>query len=480
VFIKGGNNKMLEELKKEFNKTETLNGDLAFKSTISKLLDFFSSCGAMRKTSNEKVINSFLLAFNEDKDLALKCLFYARDRISGLGERRLFRIIINYMADAYPDILTKNLPYIAEFGRFDDLLILLNTKVEESVISLIKEQLNKDLKSDKPSLLGKWLPSENTSSKETKLQAKYLRKKLGLAPTQYRKTLSALRKKINVLERLISAKEWSSIEYEKIPSKAGLNYRKAFFKHDQERYSNFLDGVSKGEKKINSKTLYPYELYDKCKGNDKTIEEMWKALPNYVNKKENAIVVADVSGSMSGRPMSVSVSLALYFAERNKGKFANHFITFSNKPELVEIIGNSLYEKIKLIEKSNWNSNTDLIKVFDLILHTAVKNNVPQEELPKRIYIISDMQFDFCINIDKTSLMFIKESFQEKGYTLPEVVFWNVNDHGNKPITTNDKGVQLVSGFSTVVFEQVVSGLSAYELMIKILKNEKYSKISCF
>ena len=477
---------MLKELKAEFNKTVTENGDKAYKSTESGLLDFFSSAGAMRASSDQDVLKKFVFAWDEDPTLALKALFYFRDIRGGQGERRLFRTILNYLGDNHADRLKPLVKLIPEYGRWDDLLVLLNTKVEDEVVAAIEEQLREDVESEKPSLLAKWLPSENTSSKTTKLHAKYLIKKLGLNSRVYRKTLSKLRATINVLERTMSAKEWKAIEYDKIPSKAGMRYRTAFFRNDQERYEAFLQSVEKGEKKINSGTLYPYEIYNqvtRSSANDRTLDEMWKALPNYVKEGENALVMADVSGSMHGDPMAVSVSLALYFAERNKGPFANHFMTFSGEPDLVEIKGSNIYEKMSFIQRSHWEMNTNIERAFNTILKTAVEANVGQEDLPKRLYIISDMQFDgrgwgaTVSGRDKSSFERARAAFASHGYALPEIVFWNVRDTDNKPVTKNDVGVQLVSGLSPTLFKQITSGLSATDLMLEILNGERYEPI---
>lgn len=480
---------MLDKLKEEMNKTTTLNMDKAYKSTMSPLLDFFSSLGAMRGKEDEEILRKFVFAFDEDAKLALKSLFYARDIRGGLGERNLFRVIINYLADNKPEILKPLVKHIPEYGRWDDLLILFNTKVEDEVIKLIKKQIEDDLeatKEKKPiSLIGKWLPSENTSSSKTRLHAKYLRNKLEYKPKQYRKTLAKLREAIRIVEAQMSANEWDDIQYSKVPSKASMIYKNAFMRHDTDGYTAFLESVKKGETKINASTIYPYELYDRVNNagsKDDTLEELWKALPNYVQEDENALVMADVSGSMycgssNVTPMSVSVSLALYFAERNKGAFANHFMTFSESPQLVEIKGSNVYEKMKFIERTKWGFNTDLRKAFVKILRTAVDNDVPQEELPKRLYVISDMQFDQGVRQDKSTFEDIKAIYRQNGYELPEIVFWNVNDYGNKPITVNDVGAQLVSGFSPIVFKQVVSGISAYDLMVEILNNERYEVI---
>lgn len=466
---------MLDKLKDEFNTTETLNGDKAYKTTKSALLDLFSSAGAMRNSSESEIIKRFEFAFLEDSEIALKILFYIRDIRGGQGERRLFRTILRHLKNNHKERLVPLLPIIAEYGRYDDLMVVSDLP---ETITLIKEQLVKDVQSETPSLLAKWLPSENTSSKQTRAAAEALRKNLAFSSKEYRKILSSLRKKIKLVEQKMSSNKWTEIEYDKIPSKAGMKYRKAFGKHDADRYSNYLSSVKKGEKKINTSTLYPYELYDICKNsNDNTIDVMWNNLPNYVNNDENALVMADVSGSMQGRPMSVSVSLAIYFAERNKGKFANHYLTFSGSPELIEIRGSNLYEKINFVENTNVGYDTNIEAAFQKVLDTAIKYKVPQSELPKRIYVISDMQFNDNSIAGTSSFERINTKYKLADYVLPELVFWNVNDYANHPVTMNEQGVQLVSGFSPVLFKQIVSGMSAYDMMLSIVNSERYAKV---
>lgn len=473
---------MLDELKKETNYTRTENMAVTHKTTASSLLDFFALGGALRNRSESEIEQLFSNAFLEDDKLALKALFYFRDIREGQGERRTFRIIIKYLGNNYPERMIKLLPFIPEYGRWDDLLYLIDTKVEKDMIILIHEQLEEDMMAKIPSLLAKWLPSENTSSIKTKLLAKRIRKRLELTPKKYREYLSELRAKIKIIERMISNNKWKEITYDKIPSKAGLKYRKAFIRHDKERYEQYLDEVKKGKKKINVSTLYPYEIAEKILNRgefDDSLNVMWDKLPNYVKEDENAIVVADVSGSMIGRPMAMSTSLALYFAEKNKGKFANHFITFSSHPELIEIKGKDIIEKIRNIERANWDMNTDIEAVFNLILNTAIKHKLPQKELPKKIYIISDMEFDECVNNgDLTIFQNAKQMFNDKNYELPELVFWNVDARNNQvPVTINDDMVQLVSGASPILFKQILSGRNAYDLMVEILNSERYKDI---
>jgi len=476
-------NKFLADVKDDTNFTKTENNAVTHETTKSDLLDLFSMIGALRKRNSTDIENLFIKAFNENSKYALKTLFWARDIRGGIGERRTFRIIIQYLANNHSDRLRPLIKYIPEYGRWDDLYNLFDTKLEKDVILLLRQQYVSDIKSDKPSLLGKWLKSENASSIKSRVLARKLIKLFNTTPKRYRQNLERLRTKIDIIEKKLSTKQYNKIEYDKIPSNAGLKYKKAFYRNDETRYNNYLSQVKTGEKKINVSTLFPYDIAGKIlsyNDNSDALDVMWNNLPNYVNEKENALVVADTSGSMNGLPMNVAVSLAIYFAERNtKGPFHNHFITFSHQPKLQEIKGRTLYEKMRTLSRAEWDCNTDIEAMFKLILKTAITHKLKQNEIPKRLYIISDMEFDACTrNTNLTNFENAKQMFNENGYKLPELVFWNVDSRQNQsPITINDKGVQLVSGCSPIIFKQIVSGVSAYDLMMKMLNNDRYNQI---
>ena len=287
----------------------------------------------------------------------------------------------------------------------------------------MKEVFYRDLNTDSPTLLGKWLKSENSSSKETKRLAAITRKHFGMNSKQYRKSLSQLRAKIGIVERKMSANEWSEINYEHLPSKAGFLYRNAFYRHDFERYSDYMTAVTQGHAKINAKTLYPYEIVKQAlySTNTQLLQNYWNNLPDYLKgNSSNALAVIDVSGSMTGTPMDVAISLGLYMAEKNTGAFHNHFITFSEVPHLVEIKGNNICEKVRFIQRSEWGYNTNLERVFDTILRTAVKNNLPQEQIPETLYIISDMQFDCACGYHQYDVLLehIADKFKIAGYEM--------------------------------------------------------------
>jgi len=350
------------------------------------------------------------------------------------------------------------------------------------------------------SLIGKWLSSPNTSSKRTVLKAKKIIKGLECTEKQYRKMLSFLRKYLDVVEVKMSSKQWSEINYQSVPSRANLIYNGAFLRNDEERRRDFLSSLERGEAKINAGTLFPHDIVHKYNvsryHNQKDIglEEMWKALPDTVGGCENTIVVADGSGSMrSGvggtnvTALSVANALAIYFAERSSGQFKDKYITFSVRPQLVDFSkANSLKEKIEIALRYNEIANTNIEAVFDLILTAAINGRMKQEELPHNILIVSDMEFDSATTSNNgrhsiSSRLFdvINQKYIDHGYKMPRMIFWNVNSRtGTVPITENDLGVALISGFSPNVMSMVMSNqLDAYDCLVETLSNERYNII---
>ena len=478
---------MLNHLKNNTNSTYTENGALAFKTTKSPLLDFFAMGGASRERSYLDKVKMFTRAFGEDSLLAMKALFYFRDVREGQGEREIFRNIIRYMATHHTDDLRKNLHLISFYGRWDDLYELFGTVLEKEAANLMLQQFQLDLQTEYPSLLGKWLKSENASSRKTKRLAEKTRILFGLTQRQYQKRLSLLRKRINIVERLMSENRWGEIDYAKIPSQAGLRYRKAFFRNDEERYAAFLESLHRGEVQVNAGAVFPYEIVSRIgytpNEEDAILNGLWDNLPDYFDgKKENAIAVVDVSGSMSGLPMDVAMSLGTYIAERNWGPYHNHFITFSSRPDLVELQGSTLCEKIRNLRRADWEMNTDLRLVFELLLNTAVEHNLPAEDMIQKLYIISDMEFDAADSSNKTTLYRkMKTKFEEQGYTLPTVVFWNVNSRNDQfPITVDDHGTVVVSGCSPSILKNLLQkeDFNPYNLMLDVLNQERYKPIT--
>lgn len=384
----------------------------------------------------------------------------------------------------------RNLGYIAEYGRWDDLLVLLDTPAEAEAVSVLKEQFEADMRAlqrgETVSLLAKWLPSVNASNAETVRRAKRLAKAFNMREAEYRRAVSALRREIGIIENNLREYDYS-FDYSKQPSKAMLIYRRAFMRNDGERYRAFLDRVSSGEAVLHTGTLMPYEVvtktYKACERDRLVLDVTWNELEDFTGD-ENALVVADGSGSMywGGDPMPAAVaqSLAIYFAERNRGAFRGHFITFSRTPQLVKIKGRDITEKVRFCSSFNECANTDLAAVFELILRTAVKNRVRREELPRTLYIISDMEFDHCAkNAGVTNFEYAKAMYRKYGYELPRIVFWNVQSRNRQqPVRSNEQGVALVSGFTSRIFSQVMSGeMDPYRNMMSVVGSERYEQI---
>lgn len=492
------NKNLLNAMTKDNNYTLTENGGVTYKSTLNMVYDMFALGGAYRNRSDDDCILLFKKAIEEDRELALKCLFYLRDIRGGQGERRFFRVCLNWLANNYPKIVEKNLANIAEFGRWDDLYSLVDTPVETKMFNFMYKQACLDIDSKTPSLLGKWLKSENTSSKNSRILGRKTAEAFGLTSKQYRKVLVYLRKKINVLETLMSANEWDKIEFDKIPSKAGLKYKNAFAARDviKKKYETFIKDKNT---KVNASTLYPADIVEKVinnrYGNMSEIERLtlnkyWDNLEDYFNNSVfNGVAVVDTSASMISKPMAVAISLGLYCAEKcgKDSPFYNHYITFSRTARLIETEGVDFVDKVKRIVKQNLCENTNINSVFDLILKTALKNGLKNEDLPENIIIISDMEFDECAvstatyNFNhfepQTEMEKIKQNFELYGYKMPKLIFWNVDARTNNIPMKDENGITFVSGYSPIVFDMIMKGKSGKDLMLEKLNSKRYSVI---
>ena len=500
---------MLDMLKMEANRTYTENGAVSNRSTFSECLDLFGTVGGLRHADEEMILDRFVRAFAEDRDLAVKILFFARDIREGLGERRVFRVILQFLADYAPGTVRRNLGYIAEYGRYDDLLALMDTPCEVDALRLIRVQLEADVEAMKAgkaekagsiSLLAKWLPSVNTSDKVQCTRGKRIAAFCGMRECEYRKVLSALRRELRILENYLRERDYS-FDYGKQPSRAMYKYRAAFLRNDGERFEAFLQSVEKGEAKLHADNVYPYELVDPLlnwqfrrggcgfmkalsEEEKRVLNAIWNAMPAFGNG-ENALAVVDTSGSMYNgkqpQPASVALSLGLYFAEHNRGRFANHFIEFSEHPRLIELKGETFADRLAYAASFSEVANTNIEAVFRLVLDTAVKYRVPREEMPAKLVIISDMEFDCCTeHAELSNFENAKRLFEEAGYALPQLVFWNVaSRRRQQPVTMHETGTGLVSGCTPRLFSMVAGDLmDPYALMIEILGGERYEKIA--
>lgn len=491
------------------NYVMTENCALTYGSTMSGLLDMFALGGAYRTRSDADCILLFKKAYEEDALRALKCLFYLRSVRGGQGERRYFRVVLNWLAKNHPEDVIRNLENIPFYGRWDDLYALVGTPVEDKMFYLMKQQLVLDLKSKTPSLLAKWLKSENTSSHESRQLATLTRKKFNLTSREYRKALSSLRERIRVLERLMSANEWEKIDFSKIPSRAGMIYRNAFARHDIERQkagkTTYEDFMKDTKTKVNAKALYPYECVAAATNvmreslgwcsdfepalddvNRLAINKYWENLTDYFKGATfNGIAVVDTSGSMRGReasaPINVAISLGLYCAEHNKGPFAGHYISFSSRPQWIATEGVDFCDKVARIYRTNLCENTDIEATFDLLLKIALRPDVRKEDIPQNIIIISDMEFDaarlWSDNNNGALMEHIADKWRAWGLEMPNLIFWNVQARQNNiPMTVKD-GITFVSGFSPVLFEQIMKGKTAIDLMLDVLDGEMYARV---
>lgn len=495
---------LTNELHEDFNESITENGAVGYRTTGKNLLDLNFAVASLRGASDEEIIERFKKAYFDDKILAIKWLFFARDIRGGLGERRLFRTAMKYLAKYDANFIASVIPLIAEYGRFDDMWIFLDTCLCPMILMYIDKQLRDDIRNmldNKPiSLLAKWLPSVNASSSETKRYAKKIIGYLGVSERKYRKVLSRLRGYLDIVERKMSAKQWGDINYETVPSRANLIYNNAFLRNDEKRRREFLSKLEKGEAKINSSVLYPHDIVHKytkygfrMNDYDAAIEAMWKSLPDVVQGNGNTIVVADGSGSMTWSvknsnvtALEVANSLAIYFAERSSGEFKDKYITFSESPQLVDFgQADSLRDKLSIAIAHNEVANTNIEAVFDLILNTAIKNKMSQKDIPANVLIISDMEFDcaarqnYGFMVQSKLFDIIKQKYEYAGYKLPKLVFWNVDSRTNTiPVRENDMGVVLVSGFSVNICKMVMSGKTdPYECLLETINSERYQPI---
>ena len=481
----------IDALKNEGRKIFTENGASAYNTSGNACVDLFGSIGSLRNRNESEIESLFVEAFKEDKLLATKMLFYARDIRGGLGERRVFRVLIKYLANNHKEAIIPNLDLIGVFGRYDDLYCLIDTPVEEEMWAVMKNQLEEDIANYKEknaiSMLAKWIKTPDASSQRTRTLGIKTAIKLGYSVYDFKRILRKLRKHIGIVETYMSLGQWDKIKYSAVPSRAMMIYRDAFLRHDEEGFSDFIRKALKGEEKINSSTLYPYDIVEKIlykNGYDDTLEAQWRQLPDYVENGTNAIVMADVSGSMTcanGRPLASSIGLAMYFAERNVGAYHNMFMTFSASPSIVELKGEKLNQKVNFLKKVSWGMNTNLEAAFKCILTVAKNNHVPAKEMVKSIIVVSDMEIDYCVSNDWSFYDHIRNRYEEAGYSIPNIVFWNVNSRNDIfHVDSKRKGVQLCSGQSASTFKTLMNsiGMTPEEMMLSVLNSDRYKEIT--
>jgi len=465
--------------------TFTENGMPTHTTSGKDLVDAFFKLGGSRGMSDQDIRNLVIKAYAEHPSLALKLFAYNRDVREGQGERRSFRIAFKWLAETHPQVARQFIKFVPFYGRFDDVFVAIGTPIQDDVLDFYAERLEAG-----DALAAKWAPREG---KSTSKYAYLLRKHMVLSARDYRKLVASLS---STVEDFMCAKEWSGINYSHVPSVASNKYRKAFYKNDLERYQAYLNELEKPESerdpsvKVNASAIFPHTILGKfiTGRNRATLHErtlanaQWEALPTFVPKDSNTLAMVDVSGSMGmfdGLPMQVAVSLGIYLSERLKGPFKDVFMTFSGSPKLQRLTGN-LFDKISQLQRADWNMNTNLERAFSEILSTAVKHNVPANEMPSTLIIFSDMQFDQCVQDgSSTALKMIRTKYAQAGYEVPNVVFWNLRTASGVPARYTDSGVALVSGFSPSTFKHILSGsMNPVSQMLEVLSSDRYDVLN--
>ena len=452
----------------------TANGMKARKSSANKVVDLFYNIGASR---GKDIVPAFVGAYTEDRELALRIALWARDARGGAGERDLFRSILKHLEKTDIDAAFALLRKIPELGRWDDIFAFTTPELKKAAYTMLGDALRAQ-----NGLAAKWTPRKGEVARE-------IREFFGMSPKQYRKSLVALTK---VVETQMCANDWDNINFSHVPSVAASRYKKAFHRHT-EKFAEYVAALVKGDPtvKVNASAIYPYDVLKgvNYRSFDKTetdhIVAQWEALPNYVGSA-NILPMVDVSGSMScpaGKNtsvtcMDVAVSLGLYLADKNTGKFKDTFLTFSDKSELVTLKGN-VVQKMAQMVKSDWDMSTNLHAAFNKILDVAVKNEVPQAEMPEMVLILSDMQFNQCVRQDDSAMEMIERKYVAAGYSVPQVVFWNLNSSDNVPVKADKSGAALVSGFSPAIMKALLaadmSEFTPEGIMLKTVMSDRYS-----
>lgn len=428
----------------------------------------------LHKSATEDLIDTFLLSFN------------TRDPRGGKGERELGRKMLKWLFLEYPIQFNKIFELIPEYGRWDDLLIFFtidrdvelsdeHEKIQKSIIKFFAKQLKKDkalMLQGKPiSLCAKWAPTEKDSKDKKYQLVDILCKEMKITKTAYRKEyISPLRYYLQIVERYMCLNLWYSIDYSKVPSCAMKKLKKSFEKHEPELYNTWKRNLDSGKTKVNAKALYPHELIKEIRQNgvaDEVCLAQWKVLEDEVKKLgvlSKTLVVVDTSGSMESPnylPLDIATAMGLLVSNLVEGEFHNHVITFETDPVFVVLKDGNLSSRYNQIRSIPWGGSTNLQKTFDMILERANRAGLTDEQMPDKLFIISDMQFNdiegYSYNTKLTNFEYIDEQYKKFGYKRPNIFFWNVNGLSTDfPVSVKDDGTCLISGASPSIIESVI------------------------
>lgn len=466
----------------------TTNGMATQHTSMNKCVDLFFLAGASR---GKNIIPEFVAAYAENPEVAVRIAQWVRDVRGGAGERQLFRDLVTYLIKHEVNTASRLVKNVAEIGRWDDMLIFIGTYLQAVALDEIKSALLAE-----NALCAKWMPRPTGKHKQV---ANIIRKHMGMTPKAYRQLLSTLS---NTVEQQMCAGEWDSIDFEKVPSVAAARYQKAFGRNAEAHYAKYLDKLEKGEAKINAGAVYPYDVMTALKcGEEKAANAQWAALPDYLEGSEERILgVVDVSGSMCSSAgnsstvscMDVAISLGLYLSERMEGAFKDQFMTFSSRPEMVKVSG-TLQQRYAQMSQSDWDMDTNLEAVFDTLLKAATQSNVSENDMPTKVLIFSDMQFNQAIlphgtpsryswgrqpvEYNPPAMTMIEQQYADAGYKMPQIVFWNINAQpGQVPVSADKSGAALVSGFSPAILTSILGDdtFTPEGIMLETVMVERY------
>jgi hypothetical protein len=461
------------------NITTTTNGMTSYKSTTKANLDFFGRSGNI---NYEDLVSDFKNAYAEDPELAIRNVLHMRDIRGGKGVRDNFRNILSYILTSTPSVITYTnfIKVIPEIGRWDDLFSLV-TNENKDVANQIIKYLASELMVEKPNpLLCKWLPRKG-------IVASKLRSYLKLSPKQYRQILV---KHKNVVETTMCNRDWSKITYQHVPSRAMNLYSKAFARQDDSRFAEYIEKVNCGEVKINAAALFPHEIVKTVSRNIRISpvqEAQWKNIPNLLPEGISILPMIDVSASMTWSKaygnytmFDIAVAMGVYLADKGKSDFKDMFLTFSSTPELASLsTARTLENKIQKVISSNVGGSTNIEAAFKLVLKHAITNEVLPQDMPDSILILSDMQFNSCVQ-GVNAFSMIESMYRQAGYSVPKIIFWNLTaNSGSLPVTADKSGAALVSGYSpaslTAIFNNDFEQFTPENIMLTALNNSRYN-----
>lgn len=453
----------------------------------------------IRGVDEEKLKEWFLLATSEDIEKAIILAFHIRDCRGGKGERNIGRVLFEVLSSVFPDIANKVVHLIPEYGRYDDWIYLLQShdvhpSIKTTILSNIKQTLLDDIgkmNEGKPvSLLAKWLPSENSSADKNTNIVTTICHYLEISKTKYRKVyLTPLRKYLDIVETYMCKGDWVDINFDKVPSCAMKKLKNAFKKHTPETFNEWIEGLADGTRKVNAKQLFPYEIIKEVRElpyekNQVTISQ-WNVLENELKTKgklSKTLPVVDVSGSMFCNdclPIDNACALGIIISSCVDGDFGNLVMTFTSKPKFCKIKGDDVYDKYNNIKHIEWGASTNLVGVFTEILDRAKEHKLKSDDMPERVIIISDMQFNQGVK-GETNLETITSEYKTAGYKRPDLIYWNVaGDTSDYPATINDDGTCLISGFSPFILECIMDNkkINSVDIMYDTLNKERYDAI---